>query len=51
MGSAMNTRNINVKGIAVTITSRHQQDHLSLTDMVKGFEGGNALIEQWLKNK
>ncbi len=51
MGSAMNTRNINVKGTAVTITSRHQQDYLSLTDMVKGFEGGNALIEQWLKNK
>lgn len=51
MGTAMNTRNINVKGTAVTITSRHQQDYISLTDMVKGFEGGSALIEQRLKNK
>lgn len=24
---------------------------MSLTDMVKHFEGGSALIEQWLKNK
>jgi hypothetical protein len=24
---------------------------ISLTDMVKSFEGGSALIEQWLKNK
>ena len=24
---------------------------ISLTDMVKHFDGGNALIEQWLRNK
>ena len=28
-----------------------EQDYISLTDMVKSFEGGGALIEQWLKNK
>jgi len=27
------------------------KDYISLTDMVKNFEGGSALIEQWLKNK
>jgi len=26
-------------------------DYISLTDMVRNFEGGGALIEQWLKNK
>ena len=27
------------------------KDYISLIDMVKNFEGGSALIEQWLKNK
>lgn len=42
---------ITVRGIPVGITQRNAQDYLSLTDMVKGFDGGSALIEQWLKNK
>ena len=42
---------ITVRGIQVGITQRNAQDYLSLTDMVKGFDGGSALIEQWLKNK
>ena len=47
----MKNRIINVKGAEVTIATRHEQDYISLTDMVKNFDGGNALIEQWLKNK
>jgi hypothetical protein len=47
----MKNRIITVKGVAVTIATRHEQDYISLTDMVKSFEGGSALIEQWLKNK
>ena len=47
----MKNRIINVKGSEVTIVSRHEQDYISLTDMVKHFDGGSALIEQWLKNK
>lgn len=35
----------------MAVTTRHEQDYISLTDMVKGFDGGGALIEQWLKNK
>nr|WP_215863593.1 KilA-N domain-containing protein [Acidithiobacillus concretivorus] len=31
--------------------TRNEQDYISLTDMVRGFDGGSALIEQWLKNK
>ena len=47
----MKKRAINVKGIPVTVVERHEQDYISLTDMVQGFEGGSALIEQWLRNK
>jgi hypothetical protein len=42
---------IEVKGTDITVLSREQGDFISLTDMVKNFDGGNALIEQWLKNK
>ena len=47
----MKNRIINVKGSEVTIATRHEQDYISLTDMVRNFDGGSALIEQWLKNK
>lgn len=47
----MKNRSITVQGTDVAITSRHEQDYISLTDMVKNFDGGSALIEQWLKNK
>lgn len=47
----MKNRIINVKGAEVTIATRHEQDYISLTDMVRNFDGGSALIEQWLKNK
>lgn len=42
---------INVKGTEITILSQENQDFISLSDMVKGFEGGSVLIEQWLRNK
>jgi len=42
---------IEVQGTAITILSRKEGDYISLTDMVRSFEGGGALIEQWLKNK
>jgi hypothetical protein len=47
----MKNRIINVKGAEVTIATRHEQDYISLTDMVRNFEGGSALIEQWLRTK
>ncbi len=47
----MKNKSILVQDTEVTITTRHDQDYISLTDMVKNFEGGSALIEQWLKNK
>ena len=42
---------IEVKGTEITILSTEGNDFISLTDMVKNFEGGSSLIEQWLKNK
>ncbi|CAI0902265.1 KilA-N domain-containing protein [Serratia entomophila] len=47
----MKNRNITVQGAIVGIITHREQDYISLTDMVKTFEGGGALIEQWLKNK
>lgn len=35
--------------IAVTSTGEVNNDYISLTGMIKNFEGGSALIEQWLK--
>jgi len=42
---------LNVKGTPVTVIKQNENDFISLTDMVKNFEGGSALIENWLKNK
>ncbi len=42
---------IEVQGTAITILSKEHGDYISLTDMVKNFDGGSALIEQWLRNK
>ena len=47
----MKNRIITVRDTEVAITTRNEQDYISLTDMVRGFDGGSALIEQWLKNK
>jgi hypothetical protein len=42
---------IEVQGTAITVIAKDHGDYISLTDMVRNFEGGGALIEQWLKNK
>ncbi len=40
-----------VQGIEIHISTRDDQDYISLTDMVKSFDGGSSLIEAWLRNK
>lgn len=47
VGSAI----ITVQGNPITVVPHDLGEFISLTDMVKAFEGGSALIEQWLKNK
>ncbi len=44
-------KTINVKGTEISVVSRNEEDYISLTDMVKNFEGGSSLIEAWLRNK
>ncbi len=40
-----------VQGTEIKMLAYEGSDYISLTDMVKNFDGGGALIEQWLKNK
>ncbi len=42
---------IEVLGTAIGILAQPEGDYISLTDMVRNFDGAGALIEQWLKNK
>ena len=45
------TATISVQGTEITMIHQENEDFISLTDMVRNFDGGPALIEQWLKNK
>jgi len=42
---------ITVQGTPIAIIQREGEDYISLTDMVKNFDGDGALIEQWIRNK
>ena len=42
---------INVQDIEVTVIRIHNQDYISMTDMVRPLENGVVLIEKWLRNK
>jgi hypothetical protein len=41
---------INIRGTEITVIRRQDEDYISLTDMVRNFDGGPAFIEQWLNN-
>lgn len=45
------TRKIEVQGVLINISEKNKEDYISLTDMVSGFDGGNSLIEKWIRNK
>ncbi len=42
---------IEVQGTTISILTANEADFISLTDMVKNFDGGSSLIENWIKNK
>lgn len=44
-------KSIVVQDIEIHVATKDEEDYISLTDMVSGFEGGSALIESWLRNK
>ena len=44
-------KSLTVKGIEVNLTSKDDEDYISLTDMTKSFNGADQLIKNWLQNK
>jgi hypothetical protein len=42
---------MNVLGTEISVVVTNEQDFISLTDMVRGIENGDVLIEKWLRNK
>lgn len=44
-------KSLTVQGVEIHLTTRNEQDYISLTDMVSRFEGGSTLIDAWLRNK
>lgn len=44
-------QSIVVQGVEVHLFSHNEEDYISLTDMVSGFEGGSTHIDAWLRSK
>lgn len=42
---------MNVQGVEIKVSTIHNEDYISLTDMTANFEGGGDLILSWLRNK
>ena len=43
--------NILVQDINITVSTINETDYINLTDMVKGFDGGDQLIYNWMRNR
>lgn len=48
---ATSNKSLTVQGVEISLTTRGEEDYISLTDMVSKFEGGTSLIDAWLRNK
>jgi len=44
------SKNINVKGTEITILQFHDEDYISITDMLKA-KDGDFFISDWLRNR
>lgn len=42
---------ITVEGVEIRLLTESKSDFISLTDLTQNFEGGNGLIEKWLRNR
>ena len=49
--SQSKNRNILVQDINITVSTINETDYINLTDMVKGFDGGDQLIYNWMRNR
>ena len=48
---ATGDKSLTVQGVEIHLTTKGEEDYISLTDMVSKFDGGGSLIESWLRNK
>lgn len=48
---ATGSKSLTVQGVEIHLTTRGDEDYISLTDMVSKFEGGSSLIDSWLRAK
>lgn len=44
-------KSLKVQGVEVSLTSKNDEDYISLTDMASKFDGGPPLIDSWLRSK
>lgn len=44
-------KTLTVQGVEIHLTTKGEEDYISLTDMVSKFDGGGTLIDAWLRNK
>ena len=45
------SQKIEIEDKTISIVQRGDQDYICITDMVRNLDGGNAIIENWLRNK
>jgi len=44
-------KSLTVQGVEIHLTTRNEEDYISLTDMTQKFEGADQLVKNWLQNK
>ena len=44
-------KKIEVDDKTISIIEQDENDYICLTDMVRNLDGGNSVIENWLRNK
>jgi len=45
------SKQFKVQELAINVSNFHGTDYFSLTDLAQKFEGGSALIVEWMRNK
>ncbi len=48
---ATSDKSLKVQGVEIHLTTKGEEDYISLTDMVSKFDGADQLIKNWLQNR
>lgn len=48
---ATGDKSLTVQGVEIHLTTKGEEDYISLTDMVSKFDGADQLIKNWLQNR